>query len=70
MLLGIVEFEAGILCRDFHGTFGSADVKFRKKVKSGDIYLGKAVKAIKIEWYYQGRSCRENKLRTETKVKR
>lgn len=26
MLLDIVELEAGILHRDFHGTFGNADV--------------------------------------------
>lgn len=59
MFPDIVAFEAGILPRDFHGTFGNADVEFRRKVKSGDIYLGKAVNAIKIEWCYQGRSCRE-----------
>lgn len=41
MLLDIVELEAGILHRDFHGTFGNADVQFRKEVKSADINLSK-----------------------------
>lgn len=41
MLLDIVELEAGILHRDFHGTFGNADVEFRREVKSADIDLGK-----------------------------
>lgn len=41
MLLDIVELEAGILHRDLQGTFGNADVEFRREVKSADIDLGK-----------------------------
>lgn len=69
LLLDTVELEAKFPHWNFHGTFGSADVEFRREVKSEDSYLGITVKAIKIERYHQGRSCKENEPRTETKVK-
>ena len=47
LCLNIVELEVRLPCWDFHGTFGNADVEFRREVKNGDIHLGITVKAIK-----------------------
>lgn len=61
--------SAGIPHRDFYAPLGNDDGKVRRKVKSGDIYLSITVKVVKIEQYHQGRCCRENKLKTGTKVR-
>ena len=47
LLLNIVELEAEIAYRDFHGTFGNADVDIRREVQSGDIYVIITIKALK-----------------------
>lgn len=49
LLLDIIELKEGISHRDFPWTFGNDDVKFRREVKSEDIYLSITVKAIRIE---------------------
>lgn len=65
-MAGGMEFASGYcwawgrnFSQGFPLDFGNDDVKFKRGVKSGDIYLSITVKAIKIERYHQGKSCRK-----------